>query len=93
MNAVFYILAAIGLLLVAAIAVQAYLMRNTTRRLSDMRPDPATIRRKRWAVDPVAAAHDEARRLEENPPQLAHRPKGTDTNRPEDGHAKGHNHE
>ena len=43
----------IGALIVAATLIEAYLKRNTKRRLSDMRPDPEKLKRRPWEVDGV----------------------------------------
>lgn len=45
---------AIAALVVAAALIEAYLKRNTKRRLSDMRPDPDRLKRRPWEADGVA---------------------------------------
>ncbi len=44
----------VAALVVAAALVEAYLKRNKNRRLSDMRPDPDSLRRRPWEADGVA---------------------------------------
>ena len=51
-------------LVVAAAVIEAYLKRNIRRRLSDMRPDPETLKRRPWEADGVSKVHDENQRLE-----------------------------
>lgn len=60
-------------LVVAAALIEAYLKRNTKRRLSDMRPDPEKLRRRPWEADGVAKVHKENQRLEENNRQISRR--------------------
>ncbi|TMV08811.1 hypothetical protein FGK63_06735 [Ruegeria sediminis] len=55
----------IALVVVAAL-VEAYLKRNSRRRLSDMRPDPESLRRRPWQADGVAKIHPLDQRLEKN---------------------------
>ncbi|WP_170586550.1 hypothetical protein [Ruegeria arenilitoris] len=43
----------VGGLVVAAATVEAYLKRNRTRRLSDMRPDPNALKHRPWEADGV----------------------------------------
>lgn len=49
---------AIVALVVAAALIEAYLKRNTKRRLSDMRPDPDALKRRPWEPDGVTKVSD-----------------------------------
>ncbi|MTI01595.1 hypothetical protein [Roseibium sp. RKSG952] len=51
-------ISAIAALIVAAALIEAYLKRNTKRRLSDMRPDPEALKRRPWEPDGVTKVAD-----------------------------------
>ena len=59
----------VGGLIVAAVLIEAYVKRNRKRNLAEMRPDPDKISKvggiERYALDPLALAQAEHRRLEE----------------------------
>ncbi len=52
------IAACVTVLVVAAALIEAYLKRNKKRRLSDMRPDPDSLKRRPWAPDGVTKVND-----------------------------------
>ncbi|WP_050603473.1 hypothetical protein [Ruegeria sp. 6PALISEP08] len=59
----------IATLIVAAALIEAYVKRNRSRKLADMRPDPDKLSKvggiERYGLDPLALAQAEHRRLEE----------------------------
>ncbi len=57
-NWLIWIGSGIGVLVVAAASVEAYLKRNKKRRLSDMRPDPNTLKRRPWEPDGVTKVNE-----------------------------------
>ncbi|MGV6805764.1 MAG: hypothetical protein ACWA49_16320 [Ruegeria sp.] len=48
----------IAALVVAAALTEAYLKRNKSYRLSDMRPDPDSLKRRPWEPDGVTKVND-----------------------------------
>ena len=63
------ILCIIAALIVAAALIEAYVKRNRTRKLADMRPDPDKISKvggiERYGLDPLSLAQAEHRRLQQ----------------------------
>lgn len=57
----------IAVLVVAVALTEAYLKRNKKRRLSDMRPDPDSLKRRPWEVDGVTKVSDVNKAQETSP--------------------------
>ena len=78
-NWLIWIGAAITVLVVASALLEAYLKRNTRRRLSDMRPDPSEVKRiaavERSDPNPVEQAVDGEHSLEDRNRRLSRRHK------------------
>ncbi|KUJ85835.1 hypothetical protein AVO45_02320 [Ruegeria marisrubri] len=74
-NWLIWIAAAIAVLVVASALVEAYLKRNTRRRLSEMRPDPAEVKRvaavERSDPNPVEAPDADEPSLEDRNRRLS----------------------